>query len=209
MKEIRSYLGVYFITDSGFGYTHEELAEMALRAGIKIIQFREKRMPTKYMYETAKKIRKLTEDYSALFIVNDRIDIALAVHADGVHVGQEDMPAEAVREISKEMIVGVSAKNVDEAIRAEKDGADYIGAGPVFTTTTKEDAGKDIGLITLEEILKSVRIPVVAIGGINHDNAEMVLKTGCDGVAVISAIANSKNPEKSARDLIKIVKKYR
>ncbi len=199
---------LYFITDSGFGFTHEELAEMALKAGIRTIQFREKKMSTRRMYETAKRIRKLTEEYDALFIVNDRLDIALASHADGVHVGQDDLPAKAVREVAGDIIMGVSARNVEEAVEAERNGADYIGAGPVFTTSTKEDAGEDIQAKGLSKILRAVRIPVIAIGGINHSNAASVLETGCAGIAVISAIASSDNPEKKARELLEIVRRH-
>ena len=204
---LEKYLSLYFITDSNFGYKHEELAEMALEAGVRTIQFREKRMSSKNMYDTAKRLRKLTEDYSALFIVNDRLDIALAANADGLHVGQDDLPPAVARELA-DLIIGVSVSKVEEALNAEKH-ADYLGAGPVFTTSTKEDAGDAIGIPGLEEIVRAVKIPVVAIGGINHSNAGLVLETGCAGIAVISAIAGSKNPKKSAEELLEIVKKFR
>ena len=199
-------IGLYFITSSDFGRTHEELAEAVLKAGVRFIQFREKRMSTKKMFEVAKRIRKLTWEYSATFVVNDRVDLALAVEADGVHLGQDDLPYEVVREIF-DGIVGVSTHNVDEAKKAERY-ADYISAGPVFRTTTKKDAKEPIGLEGLKKIVSSVKKPVVAIGGINRHNVEDVLKTGVKGVAVISAIANTQNPEKSAKELLEIVKKY-
>jgi thiamine-phosphate pyrophosphorylase len=198
---------VYFITDSSFGWTHEQLAEMVLRAGIKVIQFREKNMSTKQMFETAKRLRKLTEDYGATFIVNDRVDLALAVDADGVHVGQDDLPAEVVREIF-DGIVGVSAHTVEEAKKAERY-ADYIGAGPVFPTKTKKDAKEPIGIEGLRKIVEAVSIPVVAIGSINRNNVVEVLKTGVAGVAVISAIASAKNPEEEARKLLGIVRGFK
>ncbi len=207
--DFERHLEVYFITDSGFGLSHVELAEMVLKAGVKIIQFREKKMSTREMLENARKIRKLTEDYGAIFIVNDRLDIALASDADGVHVGQDDMPAEVVREIAGDIILGVSVRNVREALEAERSGANYLGAGPVFTTTTKDDAGDAIGTNELAEIVRAVRIPVVAIGGINHSNASLALKTGCAGIAVISAIAASDDPRKSAEELLKIVREVR
>jgi|Deesub1362A_J573_1020465.scaffolds.fasta_scaffold00340_19 thiamine-phosphate pyrophosphorylase len=206
-RKLRDYLKLYFITDRSFGHTHEELAEMALRAGVRTIQFREKKMATKMMVETARNIKKLTEDYGAIFIVNDRVDVALASYADGVHVGQEDMPAPLVREIAGDVIVGVSVSNVEEAVRAELDRADYLGAGPVFSTRTKEDAGDAIGLEGLREIIKAVKIPVVAIGGISHHNAFETMQTGCAGIAVISAIAADNNPELKARQLLEIVLK--
>jgi len=207
MSKLREYLDVYFITDSGFGYSHEELAEMALKAGIRIIQFREKKMSTKKMYEIGKNLRKLTTDYDALLFVNDRIDVALAVDADGIHIGQDDMPAEIAREIFSGYI-GVSARNLEEAKKDEKY-ADYLGVGPVFPTKTKEDAGEAIGVSKLKEIVDNVSVPVVAIGSINKENAVEVLKAGADGIAVISAIAAAENPEKAARELLEIVKKFK
>ncbi len=209
LENLKRHLGVYFITDSGFGRSHAELAEMVLEAGVRIIQFREKRMSTREMLENARKIRKLTEDYGAIFIVNDRLDIALASYADGVHVGQDDMPARVVREIAGDIILGVSVRNVEEAVAAERDGADYLGAGPVFTTTTKDDAGNAIGISELAEIVKVVEIPVVAIGGIDHSNAPSALETGCAGIAVISAIAASSDPKRSAEELLEIVRRFK
>ena len=197
---------VYFITDSGFGRSHEELAEMALRAGIRVIQFREKKKSTREMYEIAKRLRRITREYDAILIINDRVDLALAVDADGVHVGQDDLPPEVVREIF-DGIVGVSAHTVEEAKRAERY-ADYLGVGPVFRTRTKEDAREPIGIEGLRRIVEAVSIPVVAIGAINRDNVLEVLKTGVAGVAVISAIAGAENPEEEAKNLLKIVRDY-
>jgi len=199
-------IGLYFITTSEFGKKHEELAEDVLRAGVRFIQFREKNMSVRDMFTIARSLRKLTWDYSATFIVNDRVDLALAVEADGVHLGQDDFPFEVVGEIF-DGIVGISTHSADEARRAEKF-ADYISAGPVFKTTTKKDAKKPIGVKGLRSIVSAVRKPVVAIGGINRSNVEDVLKTGVKGVAVISAIANSADPERSARELLEIVNKY-
>ena len=200
------WFGVYFITSSEFGWTHEELAKMALEAGVRIIQFREKNMSTKRMFEIARRLRKMTDEYGATFIVNDRVDLALAVGADGVHVGQDDLPAEVVREIF-DGIIGVSAHTVDEAKRAERF-ADYLGVGPVFGTKTKKDAKEPIGVEGLREIVLSVSIPVVAIGGINRNNVLEVLKAGVAGVAVISAIAGAKDPKEEAKRLVEIVESY-
>jgi thiamine-phosphate pyrophosphorylase len=159
------------------------------------------------MLKTAKKLRKLCDDFEATFIVNDRVDIALASNADGVHVGQEDMPAEDVRKIF-DGIVGVSVNNVDEALKAEKH-ADYLGVGPVFITKTKENARKVTGIEGLARIVKAVSIPVVGIGSINLKNVLSVLETGVDGVAVISAIATSREPENEAKKLLETVRKYK
>jgi len=207
MGKLEDYLGVYFITDSRFGYTHEELAEKALRVGVRTIQFREKKLSTKRMYEIGKRIRELTKEYGALFFVNDRIDVALVVDADGVHIGQDDMPAEVAREVFPGYI-GVSASSIEEAKKDEKY-ADYLGVGPVFPTKTKEDAGEAIGVEGLGKIVENVKVPVVAIGSINIENAVEVLKTGVAGIAVISAIAAAEDPEKSARELVEIVRKFK
>jgi|Deesub1362A_J573_1020465.scaffolds.fasta_scaffold00368_14 thiamine-phosphate pyrophosphorylase len=209
LKNLERHLGLYFITDNSFAHSYIELAEMALKAGVRVIQFREKRMSTKEMLESAREIRRLTEDYGAIFVVNDRLDIALASDADGVHVGQDDMPPKVVRDIAGDLILGVSVRNVEEALVAERDGADYLGAGPVFTTSTKEDAGDAIGVAGLTEIVKAAKIPVVAIGGINHSNAQSVLETGCTGIAVISAIAANNDPKKSAEKLLEIVRSFK
>lgn len=198
-------MGVYFITDSKFG-RHEELAEKALKGGVRTIQLREKNFPAKELYETAKKMRKLTNDYDALLIINDRVDIAIASYADGVHVGQKDLPAKAIRDFF-DGIVGVSAHTVEEARNAENY-ADYLGVGPVFKTSTKEDARTPIGLKGLEKIVRAVRIPVIGIGGINETNAEKVISCGVAGIAVVSAIAGKEDVEKAAKQLVEIFDNY-
>ncbi len=195
-------LGVYFITDSSYG-KHEELAEKALKGGIKAIQLREKAMTTKELYRVAKNLRKLTHDYDALLFINDRLDVAIAADADGVHVGQEDLPPESFRD-SFDGIIGVSAHTAEEAMSAEPF-ADYLGVGPVFSTTTKKDAKEPLGISGLREIVNSTILPVIAIGGINHNNVREVLVTGVAGVAVVSAIASAINIEDAARKLLEIV----
>lgn len=197
---------VYFITSNEFGYTHEEITESALKAGIKFIQLREKRMSSRELLKTAINIRKLCDEYGSTFIVNDRVDIALCSNADGVHVGQDDIPAEDVRKIFRG-IIGVSANNLDQALASQKY-ADYIGVGPVFPTLTKKDAKNPVGLNGLRNIVESVKIPVFAIGSITYENVTEVLRTGVDGVAVISAIAGSKEPEKEAKKIIKKVRGF-
>ncbi len=192
---------VYFITDSRFG-KHEELVEKALRGGVRTIQLREKNKPAREIYEIARKLRRLTNDYDALLIINDRVDIAMAMDADGVHVGQEDLPAAAIREYF-DGIIGVSAHTVEEALKAEIH-ADYLGVGPVFKTATKEDAKEPIGIEGLREIVQSVKIPVVGIGGINRENALQVLECGVAGIAVVSAIAAG-NVEVAAKELVELV----
>lgn len=197
---------VYFITDSRFG-KHEDLVEGALKGGVRAVQFREKKMNDREMYFTARKIRRITEDYDALFFVNDRVDIAMAVNADGVHVGQSDLPAYAIREFF-EGYIGVSAHTIDEAKRVEKF-ADYLGVGPVFVTGTKEDAKEPIGIEGLKKIVDSVNVPVVAIGGIDTKNAGIVFESGVAGVAVVSAIAGADDVAVAARKFAEIARQYK
>ncbi|AXI25644.1 thiamine phosphate synthase [Methanofervidicoccus sp. A16] len=203
---LRKKLKLYVITDRRFRDEVESVKE-ALEGGATAIQLRLKGVPTREMVEVGRKIRKLTEDYDALYIVNDRLDVALAVGADGVHVGQEDMPVDIVKEIAPNLIVGVSASNLREALEGEKKGADYIGAGSVFPTRTKENA-KLLGLEGLREIVENVHIPVVAIGGINHENVKEVLEVGVDGVAVISAIVGSEDVVEATRRMMEMIEEY-
>jgi thiamine-phosphate pyrophosphorylase len=175
-----------------------------LKTGVKWIQYREKDKTRKEMYEDSARLRGLTKEHQAVFIVNDYADIALSVDADGVHLGQDDLPLKEARSImGRKKIIGISTHNVEQAIAAEAEGADYIGFGPVFHTTTK-DAGKPRGTAILREIKRQVRIPVIAIGGINLENLESVLDTGIDAVAVSSAILRG-NIEAHAKNFMEII----
>ena len=181
--------GLCFITDrKACKLSCEEMTLKVLIAGVKWVQYRDKEKSRREIYEEAIRLRKLTKDFNAVFIVNDHADIALAVDADGVHLGQDDLPIEEARKImGRDKIIGISTHSLERAIDAEKEGADYIGFGPVFRTTTK-DAGMPKGTDMLQKIKKHVQIPVVAIGGINIENIRLVLDTGVDAVAVASAI---------------------
>ncbi len=190
--------GVYFITDSRFG-KHEELAKRAFDLGVKLIQLREKKMKDRELISVARRIREISESYDAMFIVNDRLDIAIASDADGVHLGQEDLPLEIAREIF-DGIIGISVHSVEEAIRAKN--ADYLGAGPVFRTTTKENAREPIGTEGLKKIVSATELPVFAIGGIGLENVESVLRCGVWGVAVVSALVGER-----AKDFIELANK--
>lgn len=183
---IEEKLRVYFITDSRYG-RHEKLTEKALKGGVRAIQFREKNMSGKDLYLTAKRLRELTLEYDALLFINDRVDVAMAVEADGVHVGQSDLPYYAIREFF-DGYIGVSAHTVKEAKAAERY-ADYLGVGPIFKTRTKEDAREPIGIKGLERIVRNVGIPVVAIGGITAENASELFRVGVAGIAVVSALS--------------------
>jgi len=198
-KSFLKSIDLYVITDRHFKWNHLEIAQYAIEGGVRLIQFREKELPTRKMVEIGEKLRKITEK-KALLIVNDRIDIALAIGADGVHIGQDDMPLKTARNILGNKIIGVSARNVQEAKKAEEEGADYLGVGSMFSTSTKGDI-KVIGLSVLKNIRKIVNIPIIAIGGINEKNVGEVIEAGADGVAVVSAIANSDDPVQAVRNL--------
>jgi len=195
---------VYVITDAKLsrGRSHLEVAQAAIEGGASIIQFREKEMTTRELVETARRLKELTEEKGVPFIVNDRLDVALAVEADGVHVGQDDMPAALARQlIGPRKILGVSASTVEEALQAEKNGADYVSASPVFTTPTKPDTPPPTGLEGLRAIVEAVNLPVIAIGGINEKNAAEVMEAGAQGVAVISAVVSPPDIAAAARHL--------
>ncbi|RLF86424.1 thiamine phosphate synthase, partial [Thermococci archaeon] len=176
---LRKKLKLYVITDRRLKPEVESVRE-ALEGGATSIQLRIKNAPTREMIEIGRKIRELTKEYDVLYFVDDRLDVALATNADGVQLGPEDMPISLAREIAPNLIIGASVYSLEEALKAEKEGADYLGAGSVFPTPTKRDA-KVIGLEGLKRIVDSVKIPVVAIGGINHENVREVLNTGVDG----------------------------
>ncbi|MBD3232168.1 MAG: thiamine phosphate synthase [candidate division Zixibacteria bacterium] len=196
---------LYVITDEVLsrGRTHQRIAEVSLKGGAYVIQLRDKKVSGKMLFEVACEIRELTRRAGVPFIVNDRVDIAIASGADGVHVGQDDLPAKIARElIGDEMILGVSAITVDQAIQAEQDGADYIGFGPVYEARgTKSDAGEPLGLKLLREACSQCSIPVIAIGGINKDNVSKVIKAGAYGAAVISAIVASEDIERATFEI--------
>jgi thiamine-phosphate pyrophosphorylase len=180
--------GYYFITDgslSKMGNLHD--VQQAVSAGVKIVQYRNKFGLTLELMEEAVKLREICKDI--LFIVNDRLDVALASGADGVHIGMEDEPYEAARKLfGKKGIIGMTVHNALEALEAESLGADYVGASPIFATGTKSDAGAPSGIKLITEIKKVLKIPVVAIGGITLENAPEVVKAGADALCAISAV---------------------
>lgn len=186
--------------------TIEASVESALRGGTTVIQLREKDCSSREFYELGLRVKKITERYHAPLIINDRVDIALAVGAAGVHVGQGDLPCKVVREIvGPDMIVGVSAATLDEAVQAEEDGADYLGVGAMYATATKTDTRP----VSMEELLKiraAVKIPIVVIGGINKQTLGNFKGTGVDGLAVVSAIVAQPDPEAAARELLRMWK---
>lgn len=181
--------------------------EEALEAGVKSIQLREKDLSTRELLEAGYWARRLTTEYGALLIVNDRVDIALAVGADGVHLGQKSMPPHAVRRVAAhDLMIGVSAHSVDEAVRAEKEGAEFITLGPVYETPSKMKYGPPVGINLLGEVKTKVSIPVIAIGGITVTKVHELLQTGADGIAVISAILSAKNVYETTKHFIQVLK---
>lgn len=190
MKCNREMMKLYGVTDRSWlgARTLYEQVEAAIKGGATIIQLREKKMPEEEFLQEARELKMLCNAYKIPFIINDNISVALAMDADGVHLGQGDMELKQAREIlGPDKIIGVSAHNVEEAVQAEKNGADYLGAGAVFTTASKADV-TSLSMETLKEICEAVSIPVVAIGGISEENMDQLKGTGISGVAVISAL---------------------
>ncbi len=209
-KEIRDSLmdhlrGIYGIVDNSLvpDLSLTEIAEKILKGGCKIIQLRVKNSTDREFLLTALRIRDMTKRYGALFIINDRLDIALLTEADGIHVGQNDIPVTHIRK-HWNRIIGLSTHSIDQAVEAEGLGVDYIGFGPIFLTRTKKDVYPYTGISKIQELKKYVRIPVVAIGGINSSNMIDVIKAGADAVAMISEIVTSSDIESKVRDLIRI-----
>ncbi|SDK29259.1 thiamine phosphate synthase [Sediminibacillus albus] len=212
---VRESLQVYFIMGSNNCRGEPlQVVEQALKGGITMFQFREKGSGAKTgkeKHSLAIKLKQLCNHYGVPFIVNDDVDLAVDIGADGVHVGQDDEPLASVKQrCPKSFIIGVSATNSTEAVQAFQAGADYIGAGPVFPTSTKQDAKLPIGLAGLEEINRLTgETPVTAIGGIHTDNAADAIKAGADGVSVISAISQAESPQQAAQLLNKLTAKKR
>jgi thiamine-phosphate pyrophosphorylase len=198
--------GLCFITDQKVSVlSYEDMTRRVLISGVRWVQFREKEKSKRKIYGEAIRLRRLTTDYNAVLIINDFPDIALCVDAEGVHLGQDDLPLKEARKIvGRNRIIGISTHSLEQAIKAEKNGADYIGFGPVFPTSTK-DAGKPKGIEMLHEVKNHVRIPVVAIGGINLENVMSVLHTGVEAIAVASAILQG-DVEENARRFIDYLK---
>lgn len=195
---------LYVITDEtvGRGRSHAELAAQAVDGGADVIQLRDKRLPAPDLLEAATAVRKITRDSGALFIVNDHLDLALRVGADGVHLGAADIPLPEARSLSPpSFIIGASVGSVAGALRAEAAGADYVALSPTFATGSKSDAGPGLGLSVLSAIRVAVSVPLIAIGGINAGNVADVIAAGADGVAVISAVVGEDDVTAAARDL--------
>ena len=196
---------IYLVTDEKacLGKDFYACIEEAIKGGAGIVQLREKNISTKDLYEKALKVKEICKNYGALFIINDRLDIAQAVGADGVHLGQSDMPIEEARKILKDkFLIGATARNIEEAKKVELSGADYIGSGAIFGTSTKDNA-KKLEMEELKKIVASVKIPVFAIGGININNVGSLKNIGLQGICAVSAILSEKDCKKAVDIMLK------
>jgi thiamine-phosphate pyrophosphorylase len=201
-RELASRLALHVLTDHEWSRGRDMLsvAAAALDGGATVIQLRDKSASTRLLIEEGLALRSLTRERGALLIVNDRVDVALAVEADGAHVGQEDMPAGLARQLlGSKRILGVSAANIEEADEAVAGGADYLGVGPIFPSPGKADAGPATGVHLLTELAERYTIPLIAIGGITAGNAAEVIRAGACGVAVITAVVYAEDITAASR----------
>lgn len=207
MKKDREHLTLYLVTDRRWiEEPLEEIVEECINAGVTMVQLREKEISFEEFVELGRKIKKVTDKYDIPFVINDNIEVAKEINADGVHIGQDDInPREARNILGKEKIIGVSVKNIEEAKKAETDSADYLGVGAMFPTDSKLDAS-DLTIEEAREIVNNTGIPVVAIGGINKENIKELKDTGMSGVAIISGILKEKDRKKATEELHKLSK---
>lgn len=190
-------------------FSHIELTRLAIAGGADVIQFREKVGSTRNLIETAKQLKQVCTKAGVTFIVNDRIDVAIACDSDGVHLGQDDFPIPLARKLlGSDKIIGGSARTYEEVQKCLAEGADYIGLGPIFPTGSKSDAGEAIGVEALRAIVRQTSIPIIAIGGISLDNVVEVLEAGAHGIAVISAVCCQPDPKAATAELRRLISKF-
>ena len=203
---------LYLVTDRDLsrGRATLKVVKAGVTGGVTCVQLREKNCSTRKFIKEALSVKEYLKKHNIPLIINDRVDVAQAIGADGVHLGQTDMPLTMAKDILKgSMIIGISVESLEDAIRAEKDGADYIGISPIFATPTKTDTSPPLGLERLKEISGAVSLPKVAIGGLNKENAGEVILNGANGIAVVSAIVSADDSRKAAKELSYIVKQAR
>ncbi len=203
---------LYLVTDRELsrGRTTLEIVEAAVSGGVTCVQLREKTASTREFIREALKIRPYLRDANVPLIINDRLDVALAVEADGVHLGRKDMPLAMARAIvERRMIIGISVESPEDAVAAEKGAADYLGVSPIFATPTKTDTAPALGVAGLRTIRQAVSLPLVGIGGVNPGNAAEIIRNGADGVAVVSAIVAAEDPARAARNLKSVIAEAR
>lgn len=211
MNSLHWDYSLYLVTDRSYIGERKltKCVEESIRGGVSLVQLREKTASSREFYELALELKEITSGYKVPLIINDRLDIAQAIDADGLHLGQDDLPIGTARKyFGQEKVIGISVSHVEEAILAEREGADYLGAGAIFTTGTKTDA-RLVSLEELRRIKEAVSIPVVAIGGIKKENAEGIMGTGIDGISVVSAILAEEDIEMASRTLRKITERFK
>jgi thiamine-phosphate pyrophosphorylase len=212
MKLQNTDYSLYLVTDRGLarGRNTLEIVKAAVDGGATVVQLREKDCSTREFIEQAFAIKNFLKARKVPLIINDRLDIAQAVEADGVHLGQTDMPLYMAKDIlGDSMLIGISAESLEDAVAAEKGGADYLGVSPIYATPTKTDTAPPLGLAGLRKIRKAVRLPLVGIGGLNKENSADVIRSGADGVAVVSAIVAADDPEAAASALKQVIAEAR
>ncbi|AOH54015.1 thiamine-phosphate diphosphorylase [Peribacillus muralis] len=209
MKKSQIDLSLYLVTEESLELEDLfKIMSQSIAGGVSIVQLREKNTSSLSFYKKAAALKQVLNELSTPLIINDRVDIAIAVGAEGIHIGQDDLPLSVVKQmVPGEMIIGVSVSTLEEALEAERNGADYLGVGSIFPTKTKQDATL-MSIRDLEEICRSVSIPAVAIGGINAENISNLSDKGLAGAAVVSAIMNAENPKMASRSLLDIIKNF-
>ncbi len=189
-------------------FSHMEITRLAIAGGADTIQYRQKSGTTREMIEIARNMKRLCSEAGVTFIVNDRLDVAIAAEADGVHLGQDDFPIPMARELLGEgRIIGGSAATLDEARKCLSEGADYVGFGPVYPTSSKDDAGPVSGIDILKQVVEIIPLPIIAIGGVGAENIPDVMRAGAHGIAVISAVCCQEDPEEATRAIYQALNK--
>lgn len=211
MEDMMKQIGkLHILTDTVLQsrFSHMEITRLAIAGGADTIQYRQKSGSTREMIEIARNMKRLCSEAGVMFIVNDRLDVAIAAEADGVHLGQDDFPIPMARELLGEgRIIGGSAATLDEARKCLSEGADYVGFGPVYLTSSKDDAGPVSGIDILKQVVEIIPLPIIAIGGVGAGNIPGVMRAGAHGIAVISAVCCQDDPEESTRALYQALNK--
>ena len=196
--------GLYLVTSQALsrGRATEQVVKMALEGGVRLVQLREKDLPLPQQVRLAKKIQAMTRQAGALLIINDRLDVAMAAGADGVHLGQDDFPVADARKIAPDLIIGASTHSIKEARAAQKAGASYVNIGPIFPTTTKKWDEKFLGIPKMKQIASKIKIPFTVMGGIKAEHIPDLVKAGAETIAVVTAVTAASNPRKAAKTLL-------
>lgn len=209
VTSLQADYSLYLVTDRNLslGRPIEDVVLAAVRGGVTCVQLREKECSAGEFLDLALRLKLELNGRGVPLIINDRLDVALAAGADGVHLGQSDIPLQMAKRLSAgRLLIGISAASVEDAVRAEAGGADYVGISPVFSTPTKTDTAEPQGLDGVRKIRQAVKIPIVGIGGLNASNAGQVIRSGANGIAVVSAVVSAPDPEKAARDLLREIR---